>query len=71
MISRGKLNTEIDRIVREDERKHITSVSRTQAWRLEKCGQFPKRVKLGGSHAVGWKLSDLIAWVERRGAEHE
>lgn len=71
MIARSKLTVELDRIVREEERRSITSISRTQAWRLEKRGLFPKRVKLGSSHAVGWRLSEIIAWVESRGENHE
>ncbi|PFG45525.1 AlpA family transcriptional regulator [Vibrio sp. ES.051] len=71
MGASSKTNLELDRIVREEERRAITAVSRTQAWRLEKRGQFPQRVKLGGSHAVGWRLSEIMAWVESRGAGHE
>ncbi|MBD1564561.1 helix-turn-helix transcriptional regulator [Vibrio sp. S12_S33] len=51
-----------DRLVREVERKHITSISRSQAWKLEQQGRFPKRITLG-TRSVCWKLSDLIAWV--------
>ncbi|MFM5091097.1 helix-turn-helix transcriptional regulator [Aeromonas caviae] len=36
-----------DRLVRENERKTITTISRTQAWVLEQKGAFPKRKKLG------------------------
>ncbi|EGU0166501.1 AlpA family phage regulatory protein [Vibrio parahaemolyticus] len=71
MITSSNLTVGLDRIVREEERRNITSISRTQAWRLEKRGLFPKRVKLGGSHAVGWKLSEIMAWVESRGTDHE
>ncbi|MDF5689228.1 AlpA family phage regulatory protein [Vibrio parahaemolyticus] len=46
-------------------------MSRTQAWRLEKRGLFPKRVKLCGSHSVGWRLSEIMNWIESRGADHE
>lgn len=53
-----------DRLVREDERKTITTVSRTQAWLLEQKGEFPKRKKLGTSCA--WLLSDLLVWIHSR-----
>ena len=36
-----------DRLVRENERKTITTISRTQAWVLEQKGAFPKRKKPG------------------------
>jgi prophage regulatory protein len=37
-------------------------------WRLEKAGQFPKRIKLG-SHRVGWSERELYNWIEQRKAE--
>jgi len=54
-----------DRIVREPERRQITCISPASAWRGEKAGTFPKRVRLG-ENSVGWKLSELLAWVDSR-----
>ncbi|AVF93976.1 MULTISPECIES: helix-turn-helix transcriptional regulator [Vibrio] len=71
MITSSNLTAGFDRIIREEERKALTSISRTQAWRLEKRGLFPKRVKLCGSHSVGWRLSEIMNWIESRGADHE
>jgi prophage regulatory protein len=53
-----------DRLVREGERKSITTISRTQAWVLEQKDLFPKRKKLGSSCA--WLLSDLLMWINSR-----
>lgn len=59
-----------DRIVREAERKKITGRSSTSWWRDENAGAAPRRVRLG-ENAVGWRLSELMAWVEsRQVAEH-
>jgi len=56
-----------DRIVREAERKEITSISRTTAWSLERKGLFPKRRQLyPHSTSVGWLLSELMEWVSSR-----
>ncbi|WP_434930702.1 helix-turn-helix transcriptional regulator [Shewanella sp. HL-SH5] len=56
-----------DRIVREAERKKITSISRTTAWSLERKGLFPKRRQLyPQSTSVGWLLSELTDWVSTR-----
>ena len=56
-----------DRIVREAERKAITSISRTTAWSLERKGLFPKRRQLyPQSTSVGWLLSELTEWVASR-----
>ena len=56
-----------DRIIREAERKRITSVSRTWAWSLEQKGQFPKRRRLNpeGS-SCGWLLSEILEWCHSR-----
>ena len=54
-----------DRIVRETERLQITSISRSQAWQLEQKDSFPRRVKLG-NRSVGWKLSELLEWVNNQ-----
>jgi predicted DNA-binding transcriptional regulator AlpA len=65
----AKLDVEpiYDRIVKEAERERITSISRSQAFQLERKGQFPKRVRLS-SHSVGWRLSSLLDWVSSREA---
>lgn len=63
-------NQHNDRLVREDERKFITSISRSQAWKLEQQGLFPKRVQLG-IRSVAWKLSELLDWVDTRRGAHE
>lgn len=61
--------TTTDRIVREAERKAITSISRTTAWSLERKGLFPKRRQLyPQSSSVGWLLSELNEWVTSRQA---
>ncbi|MCP9269086.1 AlpA family transcriptional regulator [Xenorhabdus sp. XENO-1] len=52
---------QIDRLVREKERQQITSISRSQAWKLERTGMFPKRKHLGNS-SCAWLLSDLLLW---------
>ncbi|MGL4893907.1 MAG: helix-turn-helix transcriptional regulator [Shewanella sp.] len=59
--------TVTDRLVREAERKKITSISRTTAWSLERKGLFPKRRQLyPQSTSVGWLLSELTEWVASR-----
>lgn len=55
----------VDRLVREDERKSITSISRSHAWELENEGKFPSRRKLG-THSCAWLLSDLLLWCHQQ-----
>lgn len=54
-----------DRIAREKERRQITGISRTTAHTLEKRGEYPRRVMLTGGR-VGWRVSELEAWVKSR-----
>ncbi|HCM1204030.1 TPA: AlpA family phage regulatory protein [Vibrio parahaemolyticus] len=54
-----------DRLIREDERRTLTSISRSQAWVLEQKGLFPKRIRLG-NRSVAWRLSEILEWIETR-----
>jgi prophage regulatory protein len=45
--------------------KNKVGLSRVTAWRLERAGKFPKRVKLG-ENSVGWRLDEVEAWLESR-----
>lgn len=53
------------RIVRLPETCIITGISRGSIYRLMALGKFPKQVKLS-ERAVGWRESDLTAWLESR-----
>lgn len=66
MLDQNK-TVQIDRLVKEPERKSITSISRVQAWKLEQKGLFPKRRRLTPSgSSVAWLLSELVEWVQSR-----
>ena len=56
---------ESERLCREAERKHITSLSRSRAWELEQQGKFPARRRLG-SNSCAWLLSDLLLWIHQQ-----
>lgn len=56
-----------DRIVGEEERRLITSVSRQHWWRLEREGEVPRRIPLG-PNKIGWLESELLDWVRSRAA---
>jgi len=38
-------------------------LSRTTIWRLERAGNFPKKVRLG-SRAIGYLRQDLEGWLQ-------
>ncbi|WP_417606170.1 AlpA family phage regulatory protein [Oceanimonas baumannii] len=52
----------IDRGVREVECAFLTSISRSQRWRLEKEGRFPRRRRTGLRSHI-WLLSELQEWL--------
>jgi prophage regulatory protein len=56
-----------ERLIREPERKNLTSVCRTTAWTLEQKGLFPKRRRLHPSGStVCWLLSEINLWIKER-----
>lgn len=65
-------SNQIDRIVRPTEAETLTGYCDVHLRRLEARGQFPPRFKLaddtGAFGAVGWRLSDIAAWIEARAA---
>lgn len=54
-----------DEYIREPERFRVTGLSRTTWWRLEQQGRAPRRRKLS-ANAVGWLLSEIRDWQQRR-----
>ena len=52
-------------ILRTANLQTYVGLSRTTIWRLEKSGQFPKRVRLG-QNSVGWLKGDVDTWLESR-----
>lgn len=52
----------LDCLVREQECRQITGLSRQRRWEMEKDGRFPKRISLG-TRSVAWRLSELQAWI--------
>ena len=58
----------IDRLLSKKDLKQVVLYSPQHIARLEKAGQFPKRVRLGphrGSR-VGWLESEVRAWLTAR-----
>jgi predicted DNA-binding transcriptional regulator AlpA len=40
-------------------------VSRTTLWRMERAGQFPKRIQISPNR-VAWLEADIDTWLEQR-----
>lgn len=57
-----KIAGESDRLVKDEERKKITTLSRSQTWKLEQTGAHPQRRSLG-KNSIAWLLSDLLSYI--------
>ncbi|BBO70975.1 hypothetical protein DSCA_49050 [Desulfosarcina alkanivorans] len=57
-----------ERVIRWPELEKRIGVSNVTAWRWEKAGKFPKRIRLGGNSA-GWIESEVDEWIKQRAAE--
>lgn len=54
-----------DRLLRIPEVLHLTGLSRTTVWRMEKAGLFPRRVKLS-TNTVAYRESAIQAFIAAR-----
>ena len=54
-----------DRILRDEEVRNRTGLSRTTRWRLVRAGKFPRPVRLT-EHAIGWRESAIEEWLASR-----
>ena len=52
-------------IWREPKVEEETGLSKSTRWRLEKAGDFPKKIQLG-PRAVGWRAEEIIQWCQDR-----
>ncbi len=63
---------DVDRIVRPAEAEVLVGFCGVHIRRLEAKGEFPPRFKLaensGKYGGVGWRLSDIQRWIQRRAA---
>ena len=58
----------IDPILRLPQVEQATGYKRSHIYALEAKGEFPKRIALG-PRSVGWRQSEVIAWLDSR--EHK
>ncbi len=54
---------ETERIIGKVELTQRVLYSFAQIDRMEKRGEFPKRIQLGPNR-VGWLLSEILAWID-------
>jgi len=64
-IDRRQRPSAHDRILRDQDVRDRTGLSRTTRWRLIRAEKFPKPVNLT-EHAVGWRESAIDGWLASR-----
>jgi len=55
------------KVIRYPELKNRVTLSRSQIWRLEKAGKFPRRIQIS-DNSVGWDEADIEEWLQARKA---
>jgi prophage regulatory protein len=58
------------KVLRLNEVMGRTGQSRTSIWRLERRGDFPRKVQLAPG-AIGYREDEVDEWIERRSAERK
>lgn len=58
-----ELMPDLERMIKEPECRWLSALSFNSRLRMEKRGEFPKRLHLGGK-VVGWRLSEVQAWIK-------
>jgi prophage regulatory protein len=51
----------------KEERAAMVPLSEPTIWRLERDGQFPRRIKIGPKR-VAWLRSEVTAWIAAKAA---
>ena len=56
-------NTSVKKFIILPQVQEIVPYSASHIWRLERSGEFPKRIRLGGNR-VAWLQSEVESWIE-------
>ena len=62
--------TVADEIARRPKVESVTGLACSTIYLQMKNGTFPKPIKIG-ERAVGWRMSEINAWLEQRITERE
>lgn len=58
----------LDRLIRRKDVAHLVGFSSRHLARLERAGEFPRRVQ-AGARAVRWSELEVLRWVEQKKTE--
>lgn len=65
-LKRGTPDTlPLDDLILRSERKRLVPLSDTTVWRMERRGEFPRRISISDKR-VAWRRSEIEAWLEKR-----
>lgn len=53
------------KMLREREVRQLTGLSRVTRWRMERRGEFQRKVQLS-QRAVGWPEAEVVEWLKER-----
>jgi len=53
------------RVIRKPELLNMLGLSDPTIWRMERDGNFPRRIRLGGN-SVGWFETEVREWLAQR-----
>ena len=56
-------HTPLEKFIMLPQVQKIVPYSASHIWRLERAGEFPQRVRLGGNR-VAWLQSEVSTWVQ-------
>jgi prophage regulatory protein len=56
------------RIIRKPELFSMIGLSDATIWRMEKAGNFPRRIFLGGN-SVGWFNNEISEWLMKKASD--
>jgi prophage regulatory protein len=59
------VESKLDRLVLEKERRVLIPLDRSTIYRMRKAGTFPEPVRLG-KRVNAWRESQLVEWAEAR-----
>jgi prophage regulatory protein len=54
-----------DDLILRPERKRLVLLSDATIWRMERRGEFPRRISISEKR-VAWRRSEIEAWLKRR-----
>jgi prophage regulatory protein len=59
-----------DELILRHERRRLVPLSETTVWRMERRGEFPRRITISPKR-VAWRRREIEAWLAERESERD